>query len=136
MVLFPSCENSSNGDLDGFWYMTRMDSIQIGKSVDMHKERKSWSFQHNLMQVYSHNDRYEFKHTIMARFNHAGNRLIVSDPFIYDRMHGDIELTQDSIYRLTPYGINNVPDTFIIETLSDSKMQISDDVIRLYFDKY
>lgn len=135
-ISLSSCEKSNNGDLDGMWYMTRIDSLPTGKSVDARATRISWSVQGKLMQVYNYNDDTEYHHIIMSRFEKNDNKLIISDPFIYNRMEGDIFLTQDSLYKLRPYGINSLPDTFIIEQLSDQKLQIADDIIRLYFDKY
>jgi len=136
MLLMTSCESSNNGDLDGMWYMTRIDSLQSGKTTNMRTAQRTWSFQGKLMQVYNYTDNSEYYHIIMSRFDNSNGLLIIHDPFIYNRMEGDITLTADSLYRLRPYGINSVPDTFVVEKMSDQKMQISDNYLRIYFDKY
>lgn len=130
------CNISDNGDLDGFWYLTKIDSISNNTSVPMREAGISWSFQAKLMQVGSHNSNAYWKYVIMSRFNHQGNQLELSEPFIYDRMNGDVFLTADSLHRLTPFGINSIPDLFIVEKLSSSKLQICDQTLRLYFEKY
>ncbi len=137
LMSWTSCEKVDNGDLDGVWYMTRMDSIATNQSIEMRNKRKTWSFQSRLMQVFGHNNlQYDRSHVIMSHFSATNGKLIVVDPFVYERMHGDIMLTNDSLDRLRPYGINHVPDTFVIEKLNSSKFQISNDLIRIYFDKY
>lgn len=136
LLLLPSCEMSDNGDLDGYWYMTRIDSIQSGKTVNKREDRLTWEFQDKILEFYNHNDLYEFRHTLMARFEHSDGQLIVYNPFRYDRMNGDVALTADSLEYLRPYSINAVPDTFQVEKLSDSKLQITDNYLRIYFEKY
>ena len=132
---FTACERSDNGDLDGMWHITRVDSIGNGASANIRKDLKFWSFQDKLLQFYNyHQD--SWKTVLMARFEHSDGMLIISSPFIYDRMNGDIPLSDDSLFVLYPHGVNSVPDTFIVEQLNRKKMQLADDVVRLYFEKY
>ncbi|MBQ0056497.1 MAG: lipocalin-like domain-containing protein [Bacteroidales bacterium] len=129
------CEVSGNGDLDGFWYMTRLDSIATGQSCDMRPARLSWSVQAKIIQFFDH-EKNDLKRIPMARFEHDGNTLTISEAFIYNRMDGDEPLTADSLYLVRPYGVNSLPDTYHVEKLTSSRLQISDDVVRLYFEKY
>jgi hypothetical protein len=133
--LLSACECSDNGDLDGMWHITRVDSITNGASADVRKDLKFWSFQDKLVQLFNyHTD--SSKEILMARFEHSDKLLIISTPFIYNRLDGDIFLSDDSLYLLYPHGINCIPDTFTVEKLNRKKMQLSDDVVRLYFEKY
>lgn len=137
ILMLASCEDTDNGNLDGTWYMTHMDSIATNQSKNMRSARKTWSFQSRLMQVFNHNNlQQERGHVIMSHFAVKGEKLIIIDPFEYNRMHGDIALTADSLDRLRPYGINHIPDTFLIETLSKSKLQVSNNIVRISFEKY
>ena len=129
-----SCEVSDNGDLDGYWYMTRLDSVESGKTVDMHNRQLTWSFQVNLMQTFdgSHD---HWDSIMMFRFDHTGNQLIISDPFIYNRLEGDEFLDSTQYWKLKHYGINDIPTCFKVEKLNRKKMRLSDHVVRLYFEK-
>lgn len=136
LVALSACESSDNGDLDGMWHITRIDSIGNGTSADIRKELKFWSFQDKLMQLFYYERDWEYKEILMTRFENSEGKMILSTPFIYNRLDGDIFLSADSFYLLQPYGINSMPDTFEVEHLDRKKMQLSDDVVRLYFEKY
>ena len=136
LALLSACERSNNGDLDGMWHITRIDSVKSGASADVRKDLKFWSFQDKLTQLYNHKTDWEYKEILMTRFEHLEGKLIISSPFIYNRLDGDIFLSDDSLYLLYPHGINCVPDTFAVEHLDRKKMQLADDVVRLYFEKY
>lgn len=135
LTAFSACEKSENGDLDGMWMLTTMDSIQSNRSMQVRQRRITWSFQAKLLQFFNYNND-SWKKVIMARFNNDGTHLIIFDPFIYERMDGDIPLTADSVQYLAPHCINSVPDTFDIEKLNKNSLIISDDVLRLKFEKY
>ena len=133
--LMVSCERSDNGDLDGMWLLTRMDSVQVNKSYDVRSRRITWSFQAKIMQCFNYNDD-KWKDVLMTRFRNEGTQLVIFDPFLYNRMDGDIPLTADSVHYLAPHCINCVPDTFQLEKLDKSTLIIADDVLRLSFEKY
>lgn len=135
-IMMSGCNYSNNGDLDGMWYMTQIDSISSGETFKMRDTGISWSFQGKLMQIGNHRSNSYWNNPIMCYFSVKGNQLEVHDPFIYDRMKGDKEITADSIHMLKPFGINNIPENFMIEKLSSSKLQINDDIIRISFEKY
>ena len=132
--LLPSCEVSDNGDLDGFWYLTRLDSIQTGTTVDMHNRQLTWSFQMDLMQTFDGSQDH-WDTITMFRFEHTGKQLIISEPFIYDRLNGDKFLTPDRYWEIRHYGINSVPDIFMVDKLNRKHLHVHDDVLRLYFEK-
>ena len=44
-------ETSGNGDLDGFWNLTQVDSTATGVTADVHEQRLFWSVQHKLLQL-------------------------------------------------------------------------------------
>lgn len=132
---FCSCDGSDNGDLDGMWHITQIDSIANNQSIDIASDLRFWSFQDKLLQLFNYKAD-SWKTVLMVRFEHSDGQLIISSPFIYDRMDGDIPLADDSLFLLYPHGINSVPDTFDVEHLDRKKMQLSDDVVRLYFEKY
>lgn len=130
-----SCERSQNGDLDGLWYITRIDSIQQRTSVDLRGGSETWAFQAQFAQFYNYNFD-DWNNPVMARLTFNESQIIIDSPFIYDRVNGDIPLTADSTQYLRPYYLSSIPDTFDIEKLTRKELRISDNVLRLYFDRY
>ena len=135
-LLSSSCEKIDNGDLEGMWVISRVDRLETGVSGNVRTMLRSWSFQGHLAKM--HNFKEEPDTTmIMSRFAHEGDQLIISSPFVYNRMSGDIFLDMENdAEQLTTHYINFLPDTFQIETLNRKKMQIVDEKLRIYFDKY
>lgn len=130
-----SCNVSDNGDLDGLWYLTRLDSLECGKSVDMRDQKISWSFQAKLCQVVDYKNE-NWKYPTMLRFVHQGNQLSFTEAFYYDRLEGDHFFTDEDVVKLATYGINALPQHFKVEKLSGHKLQVSDETLRLHFEKY
>lgn len=137
-LLLSSCDmivRSENGDLDGMWYLTSIDSISNSTSIDTHGQRRTWSFQHKLVQYFNY-DENNWTKTIMGRFDLKDDMLILRDPFVYNRMDGDYFLDQDSIELLYPYGINSIPDTFIIDKLNRKELNVTSNIVRLHFIRF
>lgn len=135
-LLSSSCEKIDNGDLEGMWVISRVDSLEIDKSDNIQSMIRSWSFQGNLAKFHNFKEEADTI-MILSRFSHEGDLLIISSPFLYDRMHGDKFLTlEEDADMITTHYINSLPDTFHIETLNKKKMQIVDNYVRLHFVKY
>lgn len=136
-ALLVSCETTSsdNGELDNMWYLTRVDSLSCGKSVDYRPRHFLWSFQGTLLQT-NCVDSVIMGLFYMSRFENKGSQLIVKSPFIYDRVHDDSLITENTLHRIRPYGINSLSDTFQIEKLHDDALVLKGNIVRLHFDKY
>jgi len=134
-AVFSSCEHSQNGDLDGVWYLTQVDSIQQHASISTRGEKKTWAFQAQFVQFFDYNYS-DWNKLVMARIEYNDDKIIINSPFIYNRVDGDIPLTADSLQYLQPYFVNSIPDTFNIEKLTHKELRISDNTLRLYFEKY
>ncbi|MBQ6204705.1 MAG: lipocalin-like domain-containing protein [Prevotella sp.] len=131
---FTSCEleTSGNGDLDGFWHLVQVDTLQTGGIKDTSKDLIFWSFQVNLLELSDHtnlNDIY------MARFNHDDGQLKVTQPCLYNRDNGNEMLTEENVNAISQYGINALEETFRVEGLSGSRMTLSNGTLRLNFKK-
>lgn len=125
-----SFESSDNGDLDGMWRLTAVDTLATGGSMNMDGSRLYWSVQFKLMQL---DDKGGTKTSLLLRFERSGNSLRLYDPYIYNRLEGDEPLTDVSL--LAPYGINALEENCEIEALSSSKMILKTPTLRLKFKK-
>lgn len=131
---FTSCEleTSGNGDLDGFWHLVQVDTLQTGGVNDTSKELFFWSFQVNLLEF---SDRSYHIPIYMARFNHENGQLKVTQPCLYNRDEGNEMVTEENVKDISPYGLNALEETFRVEELSGSRMTLSNGTLRLYFKK-
>lgn len=131
---FTSCEleTSGNGDLDGFWHLVQVDTLQTGGVKDTSKELFFWSFQVNLLEF---SDRSYQIPIFMARFNHDNGQLKVTQPCLYNRDEGNEMVTEENVKDISPYGLNALEETFRVEELSGSRMTLSNGTLRLYFKK-
>lgn len=130
-LAMPSCtlETSDNGDLDGFWHLERVDTISTDGTLDMSEKLVFWSVQMNLMNVVDRGGSKDY----FLRFDHSGTTLRVYDPYINDRMSGDIKV--DDVALLAPLGINELDETFDVESLSSRRMTLANGRLRLEFRK-
>ena len=124
-------ETSGNGDLDGFWNLTQVDSTATGVTADVHEQRLFWSVQHKLLQLSDYQNQNPM---CLLRFEKNGQQLTLSSPFFYNRDEGDQPI--DDISVLAPYGINAMPETFQIQKLNSSKMVLKTDIVTLYFTRF
>ena len=131
---FTSCEleTSGNGDLDGFWHLVQVDTLQTGGVKDTSKDLFFWSFQVNLLEL---SDRSYHIPIYMARFNHDNGQLKVTQPCLYNRDEGNEMVTEENVKDISPYGLNALEETFRVEELSGSRMTLSNGTLRLYFKK-
>ena len=131
---FTSCEleTSGNGDLDGFWHLVQVDTLQTGGVKDTSKDLFFWSFQVNLLEF---SDRSYQIPIFMARFNHDNGQLKVTQPCLYNRDEGNEMVTEENVKDISPYGLNALEEIFRVEELSGSRMTLSNGTLRLYFKK-
>ena len=109
LMSLASCEieTSDNGELDGFWHLERIDSLENGKT-----EQTSDSLYIN--KVYE-------------------NHWHEDNP--NDEVGGDVpvEVANDETRH---YGINNIPEGFLKERLDGSKMILRSKMLRLTFRRF
>lgn len=123
-----ACEfhSSENGDLDGFWQMTQIDTLATGSESDVREDLLFYAFYVHLMT--SETPSY----TVYFRFTKSGDSLILYSPT--DGGRTDAAITDISI--LQPMGINRLREGFLIEGLTGSNMILKSQELRLHFRKY
>ena len=132
-LLMAACdiETSGNGDLDGYWSLRQIDTLSTASATDVSERRIFWSVQHTLLQT---DDRTGAHLSYLFRFQHSGNTLVLSSPYVYGRENGDDPI--DDVEVLRPYGINAIPETFTVEKLNGSSMVLHSELLRLHFKRY
>ncbi len=137
---FAACdfETSDNGDLDGYWQLTQVDSMQTGGSVDMRPSSIFWSVQVNLLEIRNNKD---VLRSVLFRFDKNGDRLRIWNPITNDRQISD-SIVADSA-TLTPYYImcthnadSILETTLQIRKLDSEQMILQNENYQLHFRKY
>jgi len=137
LALLSSCRfnGSHNGDLDGFWMLTQIDTLSNQHSVTCREQLLFWSFQSNLMKTQQLNENFD-KTIYLYRFCHEGNLLEVFEPHEYERMTGNIPIHTDRLGEISRFGINALDEQFVVEQLNSKKMILKAESLRLHFEKY
>lgn len=124
-------DHSENGNLDGYWHLVRVDSLTNGVSTDLGEQRYFWAIQATLLELYSP-DWLGGQHFV-SRFTHQDNRLTIIELRYDKRDEGDPVI--ENVDKVSPFGVNNVTETFQIEELSGHSMTLSTPELRLRFKK-
>lgn len=124
-------ETDNSGKLGGFWHLERIDTLATGGRKDLSKEKRFWSVQGSILEV----SRREIGilQPFIFRYEHNGNTLSLSDARSNDREKGDPAV--ENVEPLRQYGINELHETFNVEALDRSKMQLKSNTLRLFFVK-
>lgn len=122
-------ETSDNGDLDGYWHLTRVDTLATGGMLDLSEELRFWAVQKDIMNVVDRRNGGD----MLLRFDKSGNTLRLYDPYVNDRMQDDIPL--EDVEMLRPLGINALDESFAVERLSGDRMTLCSEFLRLDFSK-
>jgi len=128
---FSSCdlETSHNGDLDGLWHLTSIDTLSTGGVKDVSEELLFMAVQHDLLELSNRENMFG----CFFRFSKSDSTLFIFEPYINSREFGDPALTDPS--RLHIFGIQTLETLFDIEKLSSGKMILNDNTMRLHFKK-
>ncbi len=135
LVMAVSCgdlfETSGNGDLDGYWQLSQVDTLQNGASADMTGSKVFWAVQGKFLDII---DTHRSNYGYMFRFQHTADSLLLSDARVNQRELFDSLLTDVSPLR--PLGVNDLAEHFLVEQLTGSRMVLRGKVLRLHFRKF
>lgn len=123
-------ETSDNGPLDGYWHLTRVDTLSTGGACDFSSRRVFWGVQAGLLNVCDYDVAFD---GYLMHFENDGLTLRVFNPYTDDRKEGDVKVEDPEL--LAPLGINALDETFRIEVLSGKSMMLATDKLRLNFRK-
>ena len=133
-LLLSACELevSENGDFDGLWQLTALDSVGTGSSVDMRTSGEFWAVQMRLLEV--RNSRGQHRNQYF-RFTLADGWLTLRTPNLDENGMTD-DSTKIDVSSLRRYGISRVDERFHVLTLTGSTMVLQNEAVKLSFRKY
>ncbi len=137
-LLCVSCEleTSDNGKLDGNWHLTSIDTLATGGQYDLSQQRIYWAVQGKLLYV---RDIAQNPISYFFRFSQENGHLILTEPYQSgghedNENGGDHAVTEVDILR--PFGINNLEEDYVKETLTGSHLTLRSETLRLNFVKF
>ena len=132
-LLVASCEleRSDNGNLDGFWQLTDIDSLSLGRSVDVHERGVFWAVQMRLLEVSSLEMDMQ---GVVFHFQHEGGALRLLEPHVNNRGVEDTAIV--SRETLLPYAIDELEPSYQVEQLDGRHMALRKGDVRLRFRRY
>ncbi len=133
IISLVSCEieTSHNGKLDGNWQLQHIDTLATNGTCDMTHSYIYWAVENDLLQVRDI-DNQNLK--ILFRFERQDGNLTLHSPHFVVTKDELIPLESDSL--LQPLGIPDLRSTFLIESLTHSRMTLKGAQLRLHFRKY
>lgn len=137
-VLANSCsiETSGNGDLDGFWRLTSVDTLSTGGSCDLSKSCLFWAVQGNLLELQAPPLYEEENNGIIYTLDYDGDMLHLAHPRFLKRLKGDPALREEHLCFLNPFGVSSLEEFFHIRHLSGSRMTLESKALQLHFEKF
>ena len=136
LISLSACEfeMSDNGDLDGFWQLYSVDTLETGHSADMRHNGIYWGIQMHLLSIETKKPFTRF----LFRFNHEGNTLHLYDPRFDSSLGVDQRIDEAVTHEedLKMLGLFSLDETLQIETLNSSRMILRNDSLRLFLRKY
>lgn len=127
-------ESHSNGKLDGFWHLERVDTIATGGIADMSSDLIFWAVQSKLVEMGNRAANATDANKYIFRFSHAGGKLSLSEGRLSNRIYGDPLL--EDVAPLRPFGISQLNEVFDVDALTGSKMILRSATLRLTFRKF
>lgn len=122
-------EKSDNGELDGLWQLTTVDTLATGHSADVRALGIFWAVQADLLEI-----RDAEYANVFFRFDHDGSVLTLHSPVADSRPSSDrIVADAHELYR---FGLSNLTDTLLVLELKKSKMTLQSELLRMHFRKY
>lgn len=123
-------EHSQNGELDGYWKLTTIDTLATGGQKSVSEQSLFMAVQGKILMLNDRNNGDEY----VFQFNHADGHLKIFDARQSNRGKGDPLLTDPE--GLRPFGFNNLEEDFTVEKLSSGKLIVNDGTLRLHFVKF
>lgn len=138
LTMLTACElhTSDNGDLDGFWQMTQMDTLETNRSGDMRSTKIFWAVQGDMLEMRDlHDDNTALYHEkINFRFRLEEGKLYLSDPIANDRPISDSIIVDPATVAF--YGLSSLEQVLDVVQLEKSRMTLQTELYRMYFRKY
>ena len=132
MFCLSACEleTSHNGELDGWWLLTAIDTLQTGGHANVEAQQCTWAFEGRLLEL---RDVPGQRGDYLLSFAQHDDDLLLSHPYLSARDSGDIAVQTPQ--PLHPYGIQTLSEQFLITTIDRRRMVLTSASLRLYFRK-
>lgn len=122
-------ETSGNGDLDGFWHLTNVDTLATGGITDYSQKQVFWSFQGKMYKMRD----FSTGIAVIGYFTRHDDSLFIANVYRDDRMYDDPPIKD--VAELYVYGVDAINEHYSIVYLSSSRMTLKSTTLELEFKK-
>lgn len=127
-------ETSDNGNLDGFWQLSAVDTLSNGRSADMRQSGIYWGVQVNLISI----KHLKKSQSFLFQFEMKDGRLKLMSP-MKDARPIASEVSDERVMEpmeLKCIGFKHLEEEFEVLQLTGSRMTLQNEHLRMYFRKY
>jgi hypothetical protein len=125
-------ENSHNGDLDGLWLLSSVDTLATGGHVQVEDRNLTWAFQGHLLEMRAlTGERFSY----IFRFEHQGDSLFLRQPYLSESGQNDIAVEEIND-GLRAFGVNEFGEGYRLITLNNKRLTLRSKELQLSFEKY
>ncbi len=131
MLVMAGCElhTTPHGDIYGYWQLVAVDTVG-GASTDLGSRRVFWGIQNSLVQCGDYGGQTI---SVVSRFKQQHDSLLFEKLFFNDRPNGDPEVSD--LADVAIYGFTSLKPCYAIEHLSEQRMTLYAQPLRLHFRK-
>ena len=138
LTMLTACElhTSDNGDLDGFWQLTQMDTLETNRSGDVRSLKIFWAVQGDMLEMRDlHDTDASLCHEkVNFRFLLEDGKLRLSEPIASDRPISDSIIANPETVAF--YGLSSLEQVLDVVRLESDRMTLQTELYRMYFRKY
>ena len=121
-------ERSDNGNLDGLWLLSSVDTLATGGVCYLAEEGMTWGFQGHQLSLREATMEL-LPLNILCSFEKTATTLTLSQPVYNDRRKGDPAV--ETIDDLRLFGVNSLEEHFTIVALSRSRLVLKTETLQL-----
>ena len=125
-------ETSANGDLDGFWLITSIDTLATHGHKELRDSSLTWSFQGRILEI--RRAIHQTDEIFICKFEHEGGVVHVFDIYRIKREQEDPKIEDPAPLR--SFGINQLDEHFLVATLNADHMVLQSNGLQINFEKY
>ncbi|MDD7258189.1 MAG: lipocalin-like domain-containing protein [Prevotellaceae bacterium] len=129
-TIFVSCEleTSRNGDIEGAWLLTKIDTLKTSGTQDMRSRSILWSVQYNLLSIREESTEFLF------HFKYENDTITLLDA--YNAYHEEWDRVVEDPSILAPFGVHELNERFKVANIHSDKMILETKDYRLKFQRY
>ena len=124
-----------SGDYGRNWRLVQVDTLSTGKTGDYAAKNVFWAIQGSIFEITEKLPTSPYRQRgIVFHYDKKPDSLILKEPRYNIRLEGDPQV--EDIKVLQPFGVNEIPETLVVEKIGGDKMTLRSKLLRLRFKSF